>query len=62
MSSVNSVGGCVGGRWERGGERSQLQRRCSSEGWLALLDGKCMHCGCAGAQCGAAACMVQCVD
>jgi hypothetical protein len=33
MSSVNSVGGCVGVRWERGGERSQLQRRCSCEGW-----------------------------
>jgi hypothetical protein len=35
MSSVNSVGGCVGGRWERVGERSQLQRRCTGEGWLA---------------------------
>eukprot|EP00966_Prymnesium_polylepis_P304885 7043963-Prymnesium_polylepis.1 len=35
MSSVNSVGGCVRGRWERGGEHSQLQRSCSCEGWLA---------------------------
>eukprot|EP00966_Prymnesium_polylepis_P238785 5522506-Prymnesium_polylepis.1 len=25
MSSVNFVGGCVRGRWERGGEHSQLQ-------------------------------------
>eukprot|EP00966_Prymnesium_polylepis_P182655 4231991-Prymnesium_polylepis.1 len=35
MSSVNSVGGCVRERWERGGERSQLKRGCSCEEWLA---------------------------
>eukprot|EP00966_Prymnesium_polylepis_P128564 2973593-Prymnesium_polylepis.1 len=36
MSSVYSVGGCVWGRWKRGGERSQLSVDAAVKGGLPI--------------------------